>query len=102
LSQYDWPGNIRELANVVEHASILCDRLPITAKDLPHNFGARTSPQSIAIRRPGATLREIEMQAIHHALEQNTGNKTAAAQQLGISLKTLYNKLNQDQVGRAA
>ena len=48
------------------------------------------------------TLKEIEMQAIHSALEQTGGNKTAAANQLGISLKTLYNKLNQDAIKRAA
>ena len=101
LSSYHWPGNIRELANVIEHASILCDGLPITAKDLPQKFqsgGAAT----IRFRQAGVTLREIEMEAIHAALETTGGNKTAAAQQLGISLKTLYNKLNQDAIKKAA
>ncbi len=102
LSVYEWPGNIRELANVVEHASILCDHLPISAKDLPHKFGTSVSNSAISIRNGGATLREIEMKAIHNALEKTGGNKTAAAQQLGISLKTLYNKLNQDAIKNAA
>ncbi|MEM9411043.1 MAG: sigma-54 dependent transcriptional regulator [Planctomycetota bacterium] len=102
LSAYDWPGNIRELANVIEHASILCDQLPITADDLPQKFGARSASPAIAFRSSQVTLREIEMQAIHSALEKTQGNKTAAAQQLGISLKTLYNKLNQDAIKRAA
>ena len=101
LSGYHWPGNIRELANVIEHASILCDGLPITAKDLPQKFqsgGAAT----IRLHQAGSTLREIEMEAIHAALESTSGNKTAAAQRLGISLKTLYNKLNQDAIKKAA
>ena len=101
LSAYHWPGNIRELANVIEHASILCDGLPITAKDLPQKF--QSGSVSIArIGRSGSTLREIEMDAIHAALETTGGNKTAAAQRLGISLKTLYNKLNQDAIKKAA
>ena len=102
LSAHNWPGNIRELANVVEHASILCDKLPIAGKDLPQKFGSSQSRATIAFKSSGATLREIEMQAIHHALEKTSGNKTAAAQQLGISLKTLYNKLNQDAIKNAA
>ena len=102
LSSHNWPGNIRELANVIEHASILCDKLPITAKDLPQKFGSSKMRPTIAFRSNGATLREIEMQAIHQALEKTNGNKTAASQQLGISLKTLYNKLNQDAIKNAA
>ncbi len=101
LQLYHWPGNIRELANVIEHASILCDSLPITADDLPHKLGVMLQ-SSPAIGKSAATLREIEMQAIHSALEQTGGNKTAAAHQLGVSLKTLYNKLNQDANKRAA
>ena len=100
MSNYGWPGNIRELANVVEHAAILSDKLPITASDLPHHFGSQAIARSVQMS--GTTLKEIEMQAIHSALEQTGGNKTAAASQLGVSLKTLYNKLNQDAIKRAA
>ena len=100
MCNYGWPGNIRELANVVEHAAILSDKLPITARDLPHHFGSRSVARSVSMS--GSTLKQIEMQAIHSALEQTGGNKTAAANQLGISLKTLYNKLNQDAIKRAA
>ena len=101
LSAYPWPGNIRELANVIEHASILCDGLPISSKDLPQKFHSENLSRT-RIRKSGSTLREIEMDAIHAALEATDGNKTAAAQQLGISLKTLYNKLNQDAIKKAA
>lgn len=100
LQDYSWPGNIRELANVIEHASILCSSLPITKEDLPRNF-ERGAPATIKFETGGLSLREIEMRAIHTALERNNGNKTAAAQELGVSLKTLYNKLNQDALRKA-
>lgn len=95
LRAHVWPGNVRELANVVEHAAILADQLPITVDDLPRNFTNRQL-QRPQLRLAGPqTLREIEMQAIHQALDRNDGNKPKTAEELGISLKTLYNKLNQ-------
>jgi len=101
LRGYHWPGKIRELANMIEHASIICEGLPIRADDLPEKLTNQTLVKS-NIASSGMTLREIEMEAIHAALEQTGGNKTAAAQQLGVSLKTLYNKLNQEAIRRAA
>jgi DNA-binding NtrC family response regulator len=101
LQSHTWPGNIRELANVIEHASILANRMPITANDLPRHFGSSTVA-TIPISSAGKSLREIEMCTIHATLEQFNGNKTAAAQQLGISLKTLYNKLNSQPSRKAA
>ena len=101
LQEYSWPGNIRELANVVEHASILCDALPISKDDLPLNFD-RNGATVAKFETGGLSLRDIEMQAIHTALDRHNGNKTAAAQELGVSLKTLYNKLNQDALRKAA
>lgn len=101
LQGYHWPGNIRELANVIERASILCDRLPITASELPHHLGSPTLKMPSAMSA-GKSLREVEMEMIYATLEQFNGNKTAAAQQLGISLKTLYNKLNSYTVRKAA
>jgi two-component system NtrC family response regulator len=101
LQSHNWPGNIRELANVVEHASILCDRLPISAGDLPQHFGS-VSASGPALAASGKSLREMEMDTIHATLEKLNGNKTAAAQQLGISLKTLYNKLNSEVIKKAA
>ncbi len=96
LGQHSWPGNVRELANVIEHATILCDSGPIDAEHLPANFQARRQRQP-QIKVFGAqTLREIEMQAIHQAVDRCGGSKSKAAEELGISLKTLYNKLNQE------
>jgi len=93
LAAHCWPGNGRELANVIEPALILCDEGPLRPEHLPTRFASRrrVRPASLA----GQTLRELEMQAIHEALERHGGNKPKAAEELGISLKTLYNKLNQ-------
>jgi two-component system NtrC family response regulator len=102
LSEYNWPGNVRELANVIEHATILCDEGPISAEHLPQKFDGRRARSSAggsaslkAIGSGSQTLREIEMQVIYQTLERLGGNKPKAAEELGISLKTLYNKLNQ-------
>jgi len=95
LQQHTWPGNVRELANVIEHAMILCDRLPITPDDLPQRFASRRATTVGFRSGTPRTLRELEMEAIHDALDRHAGNKPKAAEELGISLKTLYNKLNQ-------
>lgn len=95
LQAHTWPGNVRELANVVEHATILCDKIPITVDHLPHRFGQRKTRGSRKSPIGPMTLQDLETRAIHEALDRHQGNKPAAAEELGISLKTLYNKLNQ-------
>jgi DNA-binding NtrC family response regulator len=95
LQAQNWPGNVRELANVVEHAAILCDELPIDVEHLPSRFGQRRLRGPHFKIGPPQTLREIEMQVIQQTLDKYSGNKPKAADELGISLKTLYNKLNQ-------
>jgi len=95
LCGHVWPGNVRELANVIEHATILCDEGPIRREHLPQHFDSRQLQGAAKHRRGAITLREMEMDAIHDALERTGGNKPKAAEQLGVSLKTLYNKLNQ-------
>ncbi len=96
LEQHTWPGNVRELANVIERALILCDGGPVRPEHLPQRFSA-PPPVPLLPLRPGSpcSLRDLEMQAISEALERHAGNKPKAAEELGISLKTLYNKLNQ-------
>ena len=92
LQSHSWPGNVRELANVIEHATIVCDRPPIKPEHLPQRFGLR----SVKLGPIGpVTLRDLEMHAIHEALQRHNGSKPAAAEELGVSLKTLYNKVNQ-------
>jgi two-component system NtrC family response regulator len=98
LSEHTWPGNIRELANVIEHAMILCDALPIQPEHLPQRFLHRPTGSTVSIPfQPTATLnlRDLEMRTIQEALTRNNGNKPKTAEDLGISVKTLYNKLNQ-------
>jgi len=94
LKSHSWPGNVRELANVIEHATILCDAPPISPEHLPRSFNAR------GVRMPDLgplSLRELEMHAILQSLNRHDGNKAIVAEELGVSLKTLYNKLNQAQ-----
>jgi DNA-binding NtrC family response regulator len=110
LLEHDWPGNVRELANVMEHAYILAGGGPITPEHLPHQVrsgGGRTAA-AVPLRpdepagATARTLREIEMEHILRVLEKHKGSKPAAAAELGISLKTLYNKLNQLEEERRA
>jgi DNA-binding NtrC family response regulator len=95
LETHYWPGNVRELANVIEHAAILGDDGPITAAQLPQKFGERRVRAPHFKTIAPQTLREMEMSAIQQTLDRLKGNKPKAAEELGISLKTLYNKLNQ-------
>ena len=98
LTEHCWPGNVRELANVIEHAMILCERLPVSIEHLPLRFATRRlrcPPPGAPANPAGHTLRDLEMQAIYDALDRCAGSKPKAAAELGISLKTLYNKLNQ-------
>jgi DNA-binding NtrC family response regulator len=98
MDRHTWPGNVRELANVIEHALILCDQGPIRPEHLPQRFSSRAAsgaPTLLKPASPASSLRELELQAIQDALDRHAGNKPKAAEELGISLKTLYNKLNQ-------
>ncbi len=101
LCSHVWPGNVRELANVIEHASIISESFPIMPEHLPRSFGNRNLVGGRLVTS-GMSLREIEGHAIEAALDRHDGNKSAAAEELGISLKTLYNKINQGLVQRKA
>jgi DNA-binding NtrC family response regulator len=95
LERYPWPGNIRELRNVIERATILADREFIEPKHLPPTLITRgeESLPTMTIA-PGTTVDEAERQLILLTLDHTRNNKTRAAEILGISLKTLHNKLN--------
>ena len=95
MEHYPWPGNIRELRNVIERATILCEGDFIELRHLPESLvtkGEETLP-SLTIA-PGTTVDEAERRLIVMTLEHTRNNKTKAAEVLGISLKTLHNKLN--------
>jgi DNA-binding NtrC family response regulator len=107
LLEHEWPGNVRELANVMEHAYILAGGHQITPEHLPHHIRVPSAGPPTLSLTPGPvagpttrTLREVEMEHVLRVLEKHGGSKSAAAAELGISLKTMYNKLNQLQEER--
>ena len=96
LEQYAWPGNVRELRNVIERATILSGGPFIEPKHLPPALTGeppRQQQPQVALG-PGVTVAEAERRLILMTLEHTRDNKTRAAEILGISLKTLHNKLN--------
>jgi len=111
LEAHDWSGNVRELANVLEHAVILSDNDQIMPDDLPRSLsghasesgtGAASVPIMSVISDEPKTLREMEDQMILQVLDKHEGDKPATAKELGIALKTLYNRLNQMDARRDA
>jgi len=98
FAAYSWPGNVRELRNVLERAAIVSDRDLIGRAHLPANFGhvlAAAAADLASLRFPlGTTVEAIERELILQTLA-STNNKTRAAELLGISLKTLHNKLKE-------
>lgn len=94
IKQHTWPGNVRELKHAVERAFILADKLI----EPEHLLLEVVAPAVVVTDIPAdMPLEELEKAAIFAALERNCGNKTDTAQQLGISVKTLYNKLEKYQ-----
>ena len=97
LEQYEWPGNVRELRNVIERATILARGEVIEPAHLPALGNAPppvAAPAHGVTIGPGMTVDEAEQKLIMVTLDAAGGNKTRAAEMLGISLKTLHNKLN--------
>jgi DNA-binding NtrC family response regulator len=114
LLEHEWPGNVRELANAMEYSYIIAGGGLISPEHLPHTLRNRApatipmkphAPSSIAQAATSGpstarTLNEIEMEHVLRVLDKHGGSKTAAAAELGISLKTMYNKLNKLQEER--
>ena len=95
-----WPGNVRELANALERAAILAERLQIgselllpAAPSTPATLGKPAPEATVPV--PATTLEQLERQAIQEALDRCSGHRKQAAEQLGIGLRTLYDKLKQ-------
>jgi DNA-binding NtrC family response regulator len=96
---YSWPGNVRELRNTLERAVIVCESGLVETKHLPPGFGQSVRP---VVNDPdavhlgvGTTVEEAEKLLILKTLQATSHNKTRAAEMLGISLKTLHNKLKE-------
>jgi transcriptional regulator with PAS, ATPase and Fis domain len=102
---YGWPGNVRELRNVLERAVIMASEgliLPkhlamdsVAVPELQESAGPVRDPGDSIPVRPGASLEEIEESYINRILQQTSNNKTKAAEILGISVRTLHNRLGQ-------
>jgi DNA-binding NtrC family response regulator len=100
FTNYSWPGNVRELRNTLERAVIVCEAAVVETKHLPPGFGQTTLRTSAddgdAVRLDvGTTVEQAEKLLILKTLEATNNNKTRAAEILGISLKTLHNKLKE-------
>jgi len=90
MSQYHWPGNVRELKNTIERLVVMTEGDSISIEDLPENIRVVSSTTAEGTE---VILSGVERKHILKVLHEKQGNKTLAAEALGISLKTLYNKL---------
>jgi two-component system, NtrC family, response regulator AtoC len=99
LMNHTWPGNVRELRTAVEHAVVLCRGEKIAARDLPASVrnaaaAASSDPQRM-LARGDLTVQEAEKQLMIRALKETKGNRTLAAQKIGMSRRTLHRKLHE-------
>ncbi len=97
LAAYRWPGNVRELRNVMERAALLVDGEWVRRRDLPDQLRGEAAPSLALPLPPDATLAQVEQTFILEVLRRCGGNQTRAAQRLGISARTLYNRLRRRQ-----
>jgi len=96
LLDYGWPGNVRELENVIERAAVLCRSDTIGVADLPDAVAQAAAPQPSALTFSiGTPLEEVESRLIRETLKHTAGDKSLAAQLLGISTRTIYRKLGE-------
>jgi DNA-binding NtrC family response regulator len=94
LESYDWPGNVREIKNVIHRAVVMCSGEILLPEHLPKRFYTeQTGPPTVAIRL-GSSLEEAEKEMISQTLNWTTNNRQRSAAILGISRRTLYNKIN--------
>jgi Transcriptional regulator containing PAS, AAA-type ATPase, and DNA-binding domains len=99
LLAYDWPGNVRELRTAIEHGVVMTSGPKVTVRDLPRaireSAGNASGASTVAEKVNPLDLAETEKRLITQALASTGGNITAAANQLGISRRTLHRKLNE-------
>ncbi len=93
LLAYDWPGNVRELRNAVEQMVVLARGERLTVRDVPAGIRGVADLTKINVVHAGMTVEDAERQLIVQALKETDGNRTRAAQRIGISRRTLHRKL---------
>lgn len=96
---YDWPGNVRELRTAIEHGVVMSTSPKITLRDLPASLRTRKAAE-IPPASGGLNLQETETGLIVRALEECRGNRTEAAQMLGISRRTLHRRLTELKISK--
>jgi transcriptional regulator with PAS, ATPase and Fis domain len=97
LLAYEFPGNVRELANIIERAVIVCEGAEVAASDLPESVRVAAAQRARKDRPP--TLAELEAEYVRETLIATKGNKSEAAKILGISRKNLYERLARQEKG---
>jgi DNA-binding NtrC family response regulator len=95
LEDYSWPGNVRQLRNVIEKMVVLAAGDRLTMEDVPLEISGAAVPQPVAAASAAGTLKDAEKTRILAAISANGGNKTRAADELGISRRTLHRKLKE-------
>ena len=100
LSSYDWPGNIRELRNLVERMVVLARGQVLDVADIPVQVREKTTGAGEVKSTVDLTVDEMEKQMVIQALDKTGGNRTKAAEKLGISRRTLHRKLNEYGLGK--
>jgi DNA-binding NtrC family response regulator len=95
LLAYDWPGNVRELRNAIEQMVVLARGERLTVRDVPAAIRGGADLTKINVVRGGMTVEDAERQLIVQALKETNGNRTKAAQRIGISRRTLHRKLKE-------
>jgi DNA-binding NtrC family response regulator len=93
LMAYDWPGNVRELRNTIEQMVVLARAERLTLRDVPAAIRGSADLTKISVVRLGMTVEEAERQLIIQALKETDGNRTKAADKIGMSRRTLHRKL---------
>jgi two-component system response regulator HydG len=99
LQRHSWPGNARELENVIERALVLAGNDVLQVADLPESVRERSAQPPEKATGPTRSLSEMERDHIERTLRQVRGNKSAAARLLGLDRKTLYRKLEFHRIG---
>jgi DNA-binding NtrC family response regulator len=96
LQTYDWPGNVRQLRNLLESVIVTATREVIDIQDLPEPIRQAHPTASVqALVTAGLTMEQLEKEAIRAALQQTQGNRSEASERLGISVRTLHRKIKE-------
>jgi len=95
LMGFAWPGNVRELRTAIEHAVVLCRGERISLRDLPPTVRGSSAADARLLPGKALTVKDAEKQLIIRALKETDGNRTRAAEKIGMSRRTFHRKLHE-------